>query len=527
MKAKSFVLTFLLSVLLTMTSCNTGGETPISGDTSTQETSETNTSSHESSEDITSKDTQPSANKYVAKAVDTSNSMIVTTNLEQGAELSAGPATITLIGGTLLEMPTYGGPGFSEKNIDRIFVSINGVDYRITSLPTVEAGETINQVEVNVIIPEEDFNVFVHYQIVAQSDEGHYVSVVEGGEHAHIIGLDLKAKYPYISTFVAVDDGYLIEEAFYRFVGNENWNPLKVTLRPTFTATYYVLVIGNGGNHIQGDVEIKFVTGQHQKYNINYVIDSALTINQDTSTMPEFAFDSTTVTLNVYLVNSASFVVSSDDCEITGSSGYYTFVMPAKDITINIKEKEADVTLSVTENPNITKAYFLNEDDVFGVLSPITKGVSGTTVYLVVVSNSSYKPTGGTAGNGTLSFRYKGTGDKEDSYIYTAPIYLEEGTKEITANVITTATYVVTVDENGIPAEATITVATPHLYAPGEIVKVTFDVTSYNLVIKTAVDGEVLDLEQSNITGKDGAITGRSFVMPDRNVFVTLTVIGG
>ena len=520
MKQKSFVLPMLFSMMLVMASCSSN-ENKGTTNTETETTSEITTSEEATSVEETTEDDTFVGEKVKVKAVDASNANLVSAVLDVGTEFQPGPAKITIVGGVMLDIPTYGGPGFTEKNISRIFVVINGENYSINKLPNSDE-EKISQIDVDVIIPEEDFNVFVHYQTVATNDEGFNICI-DQGEHVQLVGFDLAAKYKNFNAFLAVDDGYLIDSAFYRIQGEENWNTLKATLRGDLKGIYYNFIIGNGANPVAGNVELKIVTGEHEKYNITYNVDPNLTINEQSSVLPAEAFDSLTVNLSIYLNNSTLFVVSSLDCEVSGSYGSYSFVMPKKDVVINIEEKEADVDLSIKPNSDIINAFFLNEDDYYGGLKKIEKGVSGTTVYLFVVADGAHKPVGVTIGDATLNFKYKGKGDQDNQYVYGSAVALAEDATSVEAEIIVAGAYLVSVDEE-LPSEAIISVAGSPVYAAGETVNVSFDTTKYNLVVKTASDGEVIEITLNDYISRS-KVVGKTFVMPEMNVFLTLVGI--
>lgn len=462
------------------------------------------------------------ASTSIVRAVDVANANIIGTTLEVGSSLHPGANKITVTGGIMFYQPTYG--GFTEENLSHIFVIVNGVNYHPTELPEVEEVEKIESVDVDVIIPEGEVTVFIFFQTTSTDEEGHTISIVEGSEHARVYGVEPNGKYKYFNAYLNLDNGYLLDSAEYRVKGSETWTTLRTNLRSEFNMVLYTFTIGNSRTPVEGDIELKITSSEHNEYTITYDIDSELSINLTSSVFPTSAIDSLTVNLTVSLTSSALFTVSSTDCEIVDDGyGYFHFIMPAKDVTISIKAKEADVDLSVNTNPDIASYKFLKDDDYYGGLTPITKGISGTTVYLFVSIEGNKKPTGGVTSTGsTVKFTYKGldNDDTGNTRVYGAPISLPEEATSVSVQVTVEEAHSATIDENQA-IEGLINLSGGNtLFANGENVIVLFTVEDYNLIIKNS-EGTVVDITQSDYTSRR-VVKGKQFAMPNYDVALSL-----
>lgn len=494
----------------------TTSETTSIETTSEEATSEEETTSEESTSETTSEESATSeeeSDKSIVLNVFNLNSSFATLNLTKDAKYEPGANKFTVNAGTQLTMQQK---GFTADNYKNVFVVINDAIFQ----PTVAPESEVTSLEVDVTIPETDFNAFVYFQTSARKDDGYSVELAN--KDITLVGSISGDKFNNFSGYVILPENELIDSATYKVGDNE-----PLILPTTRSGLYYLnhpnnlpgnvyqLNLGRSDKPIEGNISVSIIHSHHEIYKINYEGLTDKLVNIGLSSIVYEAYDSTKVSLYLNLKKSATTQVSSSDVTLDFDGAYYNFEMPAKDITIKIEEVDPNVTLTVNSNPDISYAKFFKDNDFYS--SEITKGYNSTTVYLFVAVKNNIKPTKVTYGTSDeATFSYKGFDDNESNpaRLYVAPINIPDTGDSLSVTVITSEAHLVEVAE-----DIELTVSGGTYFVSGETVTALFSDESKQLIIKDK-EGNVLDIEQTRYEARR-VFAGMRFTMPDCDIVLS------
>lgn len=487
-------------------------ETSQESETSTEESTEETTSEESSSEDTS---TEPVEQKSKLLNAYSLNANFAKVTIEKDTKFDRGANKITVESGAQLTAQQH---GFTAQNYLNIFVVINGVSFQPKVAPDTTGGD-VTSLDVDVIIPDEDFNLFVYFQNSTRNETGYTVTL--NSNDVTLIGSNPGDKFVYFSGYVVLPENELIDNATYKLGDGE------VTNLPTTNSGYfylnhpynlpanvYQLTLGRSNYALTGNVEISINHSHHDIYKINYVGLTEDLVQIDYSSIVYEAYDSTKVSLYFSLKSAATTKITSDDVTLDYDETYYSFIMPKKDVTIKIEEAEPNVALSIAANEDITYAEFHKENDYYS--NTITKGYNDTTVYLFVAVKNNIKPTQVSYDGKTANLTYKGLDDNENdpARLYVAQVKIPATGDALEVSITTATAYSVTIAE-----DIELSVNGGSYFVAGETVTALYSDESLVLVIKDK-EGNVLDIEQTRYESRR-KFAGQKFTMPECDIVLS------
>ncbi|MBO6280468.1 MAG: bacterial Ig-like domain-containing protein [Bacilli bacterium] len=469
--------------------------------------------------------------KVNVKGVDVPNANYVTTDIKAGDKFKPGEKVKANITGGMQFINQFG--GYIEDNLGKVNFVVDGFTYHPTSLPIMEEGQEVDHFEVEFVVPNNDFVIFVFYSTNAKQEDGYTISLSSDSTPGiKILGYEEGETYSqFTSGYLLLPDNYLIDSAEYSVDDGSTWTNYTFNRRTNMVGNYYTLSMQSGRTPIKENIILKIIASEHHLYLINYEVDSDITLSSS-SLLPSSSYDGLNVYFSVYVSGNTLFTVSSTDCDLNDQGyGSYDFTMPNHDVTIYIYEKEADCSLSIVNNDSsILEAFFLKENDYFGGLSHIEKGVSGTTIYAFLeIEGNNKKPTGGSFKETSITWKYQGLGNHEDktTRIYSAAINIPEGETSLEVTPVISNAYEVLIDEN-LADDVVIGInGNNPIFVKEETVVITFDVEVYNLIVMDT-NRNVIEVTLSDYLsgrGSNKKVIGKSFLMPENNVIVSLEKI--
>lgn len=463
-----------------------------------------------------SSDPEPLPEPVKSTATDILNltpDFIAVSGLEAGAEYEVGSTQkVILTPGANLS------GGFQDYHMEHIHIQVNDKVY----MPTFagNSGESLQSVEIEVVVPEENFEIVACYSVQQQLSENGYTMRLEENEFVSLYGVSPDARYKYFDCYLLTTDAYTITEVLFQ-IGDGEWLSVDDVkgcscVRSESVNNVYQISIYPDYQDVTGDVTLRVEGEQHGRYNITWENATATYLDLEKSVLPAMAIDGETVTAELY-VNSSYYLagaeasVSGLDVEVI-SRAYVKFEMPAENVTIdlNILEK---IPVTCIESAHITEAQFYDApDQYYGV--PVQAGIPGEYVYLFASAEEGFKPMKATLEGGeSFDFVYYAPG------IFYAPVLIPEKAVSLSAEIEVSPAYSVTAVDG-----VTVVFNGGNLFAEGETVSMSIYVPDGQRISSVTVTDSngldvpvVLDLPYA------------SFVMPASNVEVSVAyeALGG
>ncbi len=463
-----------------------------------------------------SSDPEPLPEPVKSTATDILNltpDFIAVSGLEPGAEYEVGSTQkVILTPGTNLS------DGFQDYHMEHIHIQVNDKVYMPSF--TGNSGESLQSVAVEVVIPEENFEVVACYSVQQQLSENGYTMRLEENEFVSLYGVSPDARYKYFDCYLLTTDAYTITEVLFQ-IGDGEWLSVDDVkgcscVRSESVNNVYQISIYPDYQDVTGDVTLRVEGEQHGRYNITWENATATYLDLEKSVLPAMAIDGETVTAELY-VNSSYYLagaeasVSGLDVEVI-SRAYVKFEMPAENVTIdlNILEK---IPVTCIESAHITEAQFYDApDQYYGV--PVQAGIPGEYVYLFASAEEGFKPMKATLEGGeSFDFVYYAPG------IFYASVLIPGEAVSLSAEIEVSPAYSVTAVDG-----VTVVFNGGNLFAEGETVSMSIYVPDGQRISSVTVTDSngldvpvVLDLPYA------------SFVMPASNVEVSVAyeALGG
>ena len=402
--------------------------------------------------------------------------------------------------------------------MEHIHIQVNDKVYMPSF--TGNSGESLQSVAVEVVIPEENFEVVACYSVQQQLSENGYTMRLEENEFVSLYGVSPDARYKYFDCYLLTTDAYTITEVLFQ-IGDGEWLSVDDVkgcscVRSESVNNVYQVSIYPDYQDVTGDVTLRVEGEQHGRYNITWENATATYLDLEKSVLPAMAIDGETVTAELY-VNSSYYLagaeasVSGLDVEVI-SRAYVKFEMPAENVTIdlNILEK---IPVTCIESAHITEAQFYDApDQYYGV--PVQAGIPGEYVYLFASAEEGFKPMKATLEGGeSFDFVYYAPG------IFYASVLIPGEAVSLSAEIEVSPAYSVTAVDG-----VTVVFNGGNLFAEGETVSMSIYVPDGQRISSVTVTDSngldvpvVLDLPYA------------SFVMPASNVEVSVAyeALGG
>ena len=422
--------------------------------------------------------------------------------------------TLTLTPGEILS------GGFMSYHMEHIHVHVADKVY----IPVFPEGaeDGLSSLELTLTVPEENFGIVVAYAIQQQfTPDGYTMTLEENEAGIELFGVSPEQKYKYFDCYLRTPDAYTIDKVEFK-MGNDDWKDVTSVQGCGFARTesldwVYNVSIRPGYQNVTGDVVLRVSGTQQSRHKITWknteFIRTELPEGYQPNSLPEGAISGETVvasfwTKEDYYLNGASANVSGLTPECLYRS-YVRFVMPDSDVEIALDFKEKIPLKAVagahidTQQANFPFQFYDDNDIFRGV--PVTKGIPGDYVWLLVSGEDGYKPDKVVNDKGEEAeieyYAYK---------FYYARVHIPEGAESMTATATTKVAYTVS-GEN-------IQLNDGYLYGVGEtvdfIVVIPAGKTVEDVTVKTAGGADVA-------CSLDAAYG--SFRMPADDVTVTVT----
>lgn len=399
--------------------------------------------------------------------------------------------------------------GFEQTHMEHIHIHVNDDVY----FPVMNAESPASSVQVDIAIPEDDFEIIACYSVQQQMSESGYTMYLEENDAVRLYGVSHEERYRYFDCYLLTEDAYTITGIQFK-VGDGEWRNVQDVAGCSYTRSgtvenVYSIAVRPDYQDVTGDVTLRVEGEQHGRYSITWENANATYLDMEKSILPEESIDGETVTAELwvngeYYLNTAEASVSGLELDII-SRAYVRFVMPASDVTITLDILEK-IPVSYTESQNITYAEFYDANDIYyGV--PTGIGIPGEPVWLFATAAEGYKPMKAVTDNGeTFSFGYYAPG------MYRSEIVIPAGAESMSASIETSVAYNVSIAEG-----LEVVLSEGYLYAEGETVSMTAYVPQgqkIKEVVVTDAYGQTLPVTVDSPYA--------SFIMPASDVTVSV-----
>lgn len=450
----------------------------------------------EGPEDISSK---------ASEILNLSPDFIAISGLNEGQEYEIGSkAILTVTPGEYLP------DGFSEVHPEHIHIHVNDVVYMPGQ--DIAAGETAENLKVEIEIPSEDFEVVACYSVQQQlSDNGYTMTLEDNEDGVKLYGVSTDMKYKYFDSYLLVPDAYMLTGVQFK-VGDGQWQDINSVSGCSFSRSetmenLYNVTVRPDYQDVTGDVTLRVEGEQHGRYTITWENADETLLDMEQSIIPASAIDGEEVIAELWVnqdhyLNSVKASAEGLVPEVIARM-YVRFTMPEEDVTITLDILEK-IPVTYAQNANISSAEFYDADDMYyGVKT--SRGIPGEKVWLFASANEGYKPMNATLATGEdFAFTYYAPG------VYMSEIQIPEDAEAVEAAIETATAYTATGDGNVFFDNGSI-------YAEGETVSFKIQVPSGQKIsavkITDAADNEIpFSLDN----------TYASFTMPASDVDVTV-----
>jgi len=433
--------------------------------------------------------------------------------LEADKELDRGSTfTLTLTPGEILWN------GFAAYHMEHIHVHVGDKVY----MPEFPEGadEFVQEITMEIPVPEKPFPVVVAYAVQQQlSDNGYTMRLEENADGIELFGVSQEQKYKYFDCYLRTPDAYTINKIEYK-MGDGDWqeifqygwgcgyersnvldNIYKVTIRPDY-------------EDVTGDVTLRVSGTQHNRSKITWKNTEFLKDapeGWEPTILPESAIGGETVYAQFYTKD--DYYLAGATSNVDGvnpecyARAYVVFTMPEQDVEITLDFKEK-IPVTYQTSAHISKAEIYNDRDIYyGV--PTAKAIPGESVYLFASAEEGYKPTKAINDKGEQS-NFVSYGDGLDAYAYYAEVHVPEDATSMTVSAEAVKAYTVSGNH--------VTINGGHYFAAGETV---------NFTVVIPLGKKIDTVSATDAYGNNVALTldgaYGNFTMPAADVTVNAT----
>lgn len=436
--------------------------------------------------------------------------------LEAGVELKRGGTfTLTLTPGEILW------DGFHDYHMEHIHVHVGDKVY-MPEFPK-EAGESVQEITMEIPVPDKPFPVVIAYAVQQQlSDNGYTLYLEDNGDGIELFGVSHEKKYKYFDCYLRTPEAYNIDKIEFK-MGDSEWEEIPQDDwgwngsygRYALVDNIYQVNIRPGFQDVTGDVTLRVSGTQHKRSKITW--KNTEFINMDVpegyqpNVLPESAIGGNKVYAQIYTKDDYYLAGATSNVEGVNPEclqrAYVVFTMPEQDVEITLDFKEK-IPVTYQASAHISKAEIFNDRDIYyGV--PTAKAIPGESVFLFANAEQGYKPAKAINDKGEQS-DFVIYGEGLDVYGYYAEVHVPENATSMTVSAEAVTAY--------IASGNNVSFAGGQYYAAGETV---------NFTIVVPANKKIDTVSATDANGNDVAITldatYGSFTMPAADVTVNVT----